>query len=128
MIRRLLFAVLASGLVLGAAGCRHKCCSDSNPPPRPFLPTPPSGLPPGAGGSNIPPVGVPTTPGGTVVPPVGPSGFPPPDFGPSRPGNGNGRPSPEILLPDPLPGGPSSRSNAPPTGGDIFGPPTAPKR
>ena len=154
MIRRLLVSAIASGALLGALGCHHKCCSGSlDAPPRPFYPTPPGGsvVGPPAGGSTIPPTGLPT------VPPVGPSaapavpapapssGLPPPDplFGTPREGNfrpapapatppANGsRPAQEILLPDALPNGGASRSQYPapnrgPTAGVLGGPVRSP--
>lgn len=104
MIRRILLSTLASGAMLGALGCRHKCCSNNlDRDPKPFLPPGPGGSvigPPMPPGSTIPPANLPTTPP-SVLPPVGPSGsspIPPPNK--------------EVLLPDPLPGGPSSRSNS----------------
>jgi protein tyrosine phosphatase (PTP) superfamily phosphohydrolase (DUF442 family) len=149
MIRRLLLTAVASGLVFGAVGCRHRCCTDAAP--RPYYPNPPSGSvigPPGSS-STIPPAGLPVTP--SVSPSVGPSagpvvpapspqpsgGLPPPDplFGAPREGNfrptpppANGRPAPEILLPDPLPGSGSSRSQSParPPASGILGAPVAP--
>src|SRR5262245_15059825 len=118
MIRRLLFAALASVPLVGLVGCHHKCCSGGMDRPQPYLPPPPGGPfigPPGAS-STIPPTSLPTTP--STVPSVTPGGpgLPPPEltvprnYGPA-PAPGNGRPAPEVLLPDPLPpGGPSSRS------------------
>ncbi len=121
MFRPLLLSAVAAGLMLGAAGCKHKCCrSVASPyPPRPFLP---------AGPSNIPPAGVPVTPpsGGSVFPPPG-SSLPPPDLSVPAPAPGNGgRPSPELILPDPLPGGTSRSSYAAPANTAILGPPVKP--
>src|SRR5262245_33551214 len=112
MIRRLLVTAAASGVLFGAVGCHHKCCSNSPFNPRPFHPNPPSGSvigPPIRGGTNIPPADVPVTPsapfaplapsvgpsGGVVAPAPAPSGgLPPPDplFGTPR--EGNFRPAP----------------------------------
>lgn len=106
MLRPLLLPALATALVLGSSGCRHKCCrtNDAGPYPRPFLPS---------GPSNIPPAGVPVTPGGSVFPPPAGSSLPPPDLSvPSAAPDTGGRPSPELLLPDPIPGG-TSRSSYP---------------
>src|SRR5207248_11366498 len=66
--------------------------------------------------------------GGPVVPGTRPGDIPPPDplFGAPRQGNfgpPNGPPK-ELLLPDPLPGGPSSRSAYPaPATNGVLGPP-----
>jgi protein tyrosine phosphatase (PTP) superfamily phosphohydrolase (DUF442 family) len=146
MIRRVLLAVLASGLVIGAVGCRHRCCTPTGVVPRPFHPPAPGGpvLGPPTGSATIPPAGLPTTPAGPVVPGVGPSavpavpapapGLPPPAIDIPREGNFGPSPTPppanggrEILLPEPLPGG-SSRSGYPapsgvaPAGGVLGGP------
>src|SRR5438270_13114295 len=103
MFCRLLVSATASGLLLGALECHHKCCSGSlDGAPRPFYPNPPGNavIGPPAGGSTIPPTGLPT------VPPVGPSaapvvpapsgGLPPPDplFGTPRGGNFGPAPAP----------------------------------
>ncbi len=107
MVRKILLAAVASGAVFAAPGCRHRCCSSSASTPRPYLP-----LPPGTPGGTIPPPGVP------VMPPAG-GQLPPPDLGSSpAPAPNPGRPAPEILLPDPVPGGRQSRSDsaAPPPG------------
>lgn len=121
MVRRILVTAVASGAVLGLAGCHHKCCrTDGCSPgilgPRPFLPSGP--------GTTIPPAGVPVTPGTTVPPITGSGGLPPPDLSPSVfPPGTSGRPAPEILTPDPLPGGPSSRGQRPFRSGGILGGP-----
>jgi len=114
MIRPILLSAVASGALLGAAGCRHKCCRSDVAGPRPYLP---------AGPTYIPPAGIPVGPGGSFLPPAAPggAGLPQPDFGslppaaPSPAPSSSGRPAPEILLPDPVPGGPSSRSQYPAT-------------
>ncbi|MBA4066829.1 MAG: hypothetical protein C0501_24600 [Isosphaera sp.] len=131
MIRRLLIAAAASGVV-SAAGCQ-RCCllNDPGRRPNPFRPPAP--------GSNIllPPTNVPTTPvapppapgNGGLLPPVGPgpgtSGFPPPSFDPTpAPKPPAGRAAPEILLPDDPPGGSSSRpapTAEPPTASTAAG-------
>ncbi|QDU19919.1 protein-tyrosine phosphatase family protein [Urbifossiella limnaea] len=91
----LLTAVLVAGVV---GGCRHKCCSSSVGTPRPYLPLPPS---PG----NIPPPGVPISPApGGQLPPADLGAFPGGSAAPRGP-------APEILLPDPVPGGKSSLSS-----------------
>ena len=147
MIRRLLVTATASGLLLGALGCHHKCCSGGlDGTPRPFYPNPPgnSVIGPPSGGSTIPPTSVPTVPplgpsGGTVVP--APSGsLPPPDplfgtprggnYGPTPPPANGGKPAQELLLPDALPNGGASRSQYPgpnrvPTAG-VLGAPVKP--
>jgi protein tyrosine phosphatase (PTP) superfamily phosphohydrolase (DUF442 family) len=92
----LLTAVLVAGVV---GGCHHKCCSPASTTPRPYLPLPPS---PG----NIPPPGVPITPApGGQLPPPDLNAFPGGSVAPAPKG-----PAPEILLPDPVPGGKSSLS------------------
>jgi len=100
MIRNLLLAGAAFALAL-SAGCKHKCghhrdpCRDSRPLP------PPVGSP-----VLLPPANVPTAPGpGAGIPPVGP----PADLRNYPPV----RPQPEVLLPDPIPGGGSSRNGLP---------------
>lgn len=109
MLRRvLLLSAVAPVLVVGAAGCRHKCCRSDEPVPRPYLPAPPGG--PFRGSGTIPPTNIPATP--PAVGPVIPGGgsLPPPaDLSP--PGGSGGR---ETITPDPLPGGSSSRSVVPP--------------
>lgn len=153
MIRRLLVVAVASGTVLGAVGCRHRCCSSAAP--RPYYPNPPSGSvigPPVRGGTNIPPADVPVTPAplapgvgpsvGPAVPAPAPSGsLPPPadplfgtspsppregNFRPAPPPANNGRPSQEILLPDPLPGSGSSSKSPSPARDGVLGAPVAP--
>jgi len=90
----LLTAVLVAGAV---GGCRHKCCSPTTTP-RPYLPLPPSG-------GMIPPPGVPITPApGGQLPPADLGAFPGGSAAPKGP-------APEILLPDPIPGGKSSLSS-----------------
>lgn len=136
MIRRVLLCALASGTFLGLAGCRHHCrsrCFDREP--RPYLPPPPGGAFLGPSGRTIPPTSVPTTPGSPFPPPanlapIDPSPAPaasppPPNLG--VPGDRSFRPAPvpvpplpkdggpEILLPDPPPGG-AARPAFPPTG------------
>jgi protein tyrosine phosphatase (PTP) superfamily phosphohydrolase (DUF442 family) len=95
----LLTAVLVAGAV---GGCRHKCCSPTSTP-RPYLP-----LPPSAG--MIPPPGVPVTPApvGGQLPPADLGAFPGGSVAPAPATKG---PAPEILLPDPVPGGKSSLSS-----------------
>ena len=111
MICRLIFAAAATSLIL-AAGCKHKCClNDPGRRPQPYLPPAPNSP------FLLPPAGVPTTPApgpGAVVPPVGPSdlrNYQPP-----------GKPAPEVLLPDPIPG--SSSSGATPS---FLGTPVKPQ-
>jgi hypothetical protein len=106
----LLFA--ATGAIF-ATGCQHQCCF--NKPdcrPKPYQPSPPTTP------INLPPAGLPTTPGpsGSMIPQVGPSNYPPPELNlnPGTPAP-SFKPSQELLLPDPLPGGPSSRA-VPPSG------------
>jgi hypothetical protein len=115
MNTRTIAVSLSAAVVLGLAGCRHKCCRNDNslPPPAPFLPPGP--------GSTIPPANVPINPG------FGPGAgsLPPPDLRPST----SGRPAPEILLPDPIgPGGTSSqkKSSAGILGGPVAGAATTP--
>ena len=114
MTRAITLSVLASALLLGAVGCKHKCrsgCLDREP--RPYLPPGPSVIGgPVPAGSTIPPPGVPTAPPSGLVPGVGPSG--------------SNRPAPEVLLPDPLPGGPSSRSGSPGVLGNPVNPTAEP--
>jgi hypothetical protein len=111
VIRRTVLAIAATCIVF-AAGCKHHCfkkcnpCGDSGPPlPRsatnPYL---------------LPPAGLPTTPApapNAGIPPVGPMdlrNYPPP-----------GRPAPEVLLPDPIPGA-SSSDRSPGLPGYLGGP------
>lgn len=96
MTNRTIVLSLSAGILLGLAGCKHKCCrqgSSNLPPSAPFLPPGP--------GSTIPPTNVPINPGAG-------SALPPPDIRP----NTSNRPAPEILLPDPIgPGGTSSKKS-----------------
>ncbi|HVL12535.1 MAG TPA: hypothetical protein VM529_08220 [Gemmata sp.] len=127
MIRRASL-VVASVLVL-ATGCRHKCCLNDRDSQRvPFRPQAPSSP------YLLPPAGVPTTPaptGPALVPGVGPGSssaappsIPPPSVEPPP----SGRPVPEVLFPDPLPGGSSSRSASPGDAGlGVLGSPARPK-
>ncbi|MBX9579878.1 MAG: hypothetical protein K2X87_06175 [Gemmataceae bacterium] len=109
MLRRvILLSAVAPGLVLGAAGCRHKCCRSDDSTARPIYGTPPAGsFLNSPTGTRIPPPNVPATPPalGPTIP--GGNGLPPPaDLSPS-----GGR---ETITPDPLPpGGSSSRSVVP---------------
>lgn len=120
MVRRIVLSAVASGVMLGA-GCRHRCChtGDAAPGPRPFLP---------GGPATIPPTNIPITPPPATLPPAAvPGTLPPPELGPSvLPPGTSGRPAPEVLTPDPLPGGPSSRgqSRSP---GILGGPMTGPR-
>lgn len=120
MSRRILLSLVVPGILLGVVGCKHRCNSCLDREPRPFLPPGPgsSVIGPPTGGSNIPPAGVPTTPPAPFVPNVGPS-----NSSPLPPG---GRPGQEILLPDTLPGGPSSRSAFPPSSPSVLGAPVKP--
>lgn len=144
MIRRLLFAALAVGPLVGLAGCRHhRCCSSPDRAPQPYLPPPPAGSPfLGPNPNAIPPTQVPVTPGPSPFlgpqPGPGPSPGPLPvpdvvprqgNFGPPSPAPNNAGPAQELILPDPLPNSPSSRSNYPdPLAGPPFlGPPVSPK-
>ena len=94
MTNRTIVLALGAGVLLGLAGCKHKCCrqnASNLPPAAPFLPPGP--------GSTIPPANVPINPGAGGA-------LPPPDIRP----NTSNRPAPEILLPDPIaPGGTSSK-------------------
>ncbi len=124
-------AVLLLGLV--AAGCRHRCCLSGLREPRPYLPPPPRSP------YLLPPAQVPTIPApGTdsVVPPVAPPGevrqYAPPTgpswlAPPAAPApNGNGRPAPEILLPDPLPPGNGPTAGSTPHAAATPGRPASP--
>jgi len=118
MIRKLLLATVAVGLMIGVIGCRHKCgflrddCRER----------PPAFVPDGRNPTLLPPAGLPTTPGPPPFPPPsvqpGPSGFPPPAI--TSPDQG-----PKVLFPDPLPGGASSRPS-PATPGFLAPPVKAP--
>src|SRR4051794_26799510 len=117
MVRRMLLAAFAATPLFVAAGCRHHChkCEGAGRP-SPYLPPPPgSVIGPPTGANTIPPTTLPTTPGTTFIPPTGPgtgSGvLPPPDLVPPRnfgpPPDVNAKPGgPDVLFPDPLPGGP----------------------
>src|SRR5262245_58691141 len=111
MIRKLLLATVAAGLMVGVIGCHHKCHHHKDQC------CPPATATPGRSPILLPPAGVPTTPG-APVPSVqpGPSGYIPPPalMEPPAPKSG-----PEVLFPDPLPGGPSSRTSP-----GFLGPPT----
>jgi protein tyrosine phosphatase (PTP) superfamily phosphohydrolase (DUF442 family) len=109
--------------LLFAAGCRHKCAlNDPHHRPSPYRPQAPNSP------YLLPPAGVPTTPlpgGSTLIPGVAP-GVPtdPRNFQPP----GGGRPAPEVLFPDPLPGGGSSRSSTPGDPGfGVLGAPARPQ-
>jgi protein tyrosine phosphatase (PTP) superfamily phosphohydrolase (DUF442 family) len=111
MIRNLIITAVC--ITIFAVGCQQKCClNDPNCRPRPFQPPPPPGP------LLLPPANLPTAPGGTVPPgPVVPSVAPstpgniPSPFIPSTPPP-SFKPAPEVLFPDPLPGGASSRSSS----------------
>lgn len=107
MTNRTIVLALGAGVLLGLAGCKHKCCrqnANSLPPAAPFLPPGP--------GSTIPPANVPINPGAGGA-------LPPPDIRP----NTSNRPAPEILLPDPIaPGGGTSSKK---TDGGVLGGPVA---
>lgn len=109
MVRGTMVLSLGAAVLLGLAGCKHKCCrsgsNNSLPPPAPFLPS-------GPGGVTIPPPGVPINPGA--------GSLPPPDI---RPPSTSGRPAPEILLPDPI--GPGGTSSKPKSNGNVLGGPVA---
>jgi protein tyrosine phosphatase (PTP) superfamily phosphohydrolase (DUF442 family) len=110
MVRTILLSAVAGAALVAAGGCRHRCCSTSTAAPRPYLPLPPSVTPDG----RIPPPGVPITPGAQALPPA--------DLGPpmAAPGSNSNRPAPEILLPDPIPSGQSSRvGSSPVLGGPV---------
>lgn len=116
MNRKLLLAATAA-LVVGSAGCRHRCCRLNEPGnrPSPYLPDAPRNP------TLLPPANLPTTP--SVLPP-GTSGFPPPaSLDPLT----NPSPAPksggtETLFPDPLPGGASSRPTQPVVPGFLGAP------
>jgi hypothetical protein len=109
MIRKLL---LASALLAGAVGCHHHKCHHHKWWKKAEC-CPPAG---GGGGGNpilLPPAGVPTTP--SPVPSVqpGPSGYlPPPSFSTPVVPSPAPKSGPELLFPDPLPNGSSSRKPA----------------
>jgi hypothetical protein len=132
MIRRLLLTAFAAGSLAAAPGCRHNCCKPSTVP-NPFLPPAPGGA------ATIPPVGVPTTPGsvpafpppavapraGSIPPPDPLLGGPPSNFGPPATSS-----KPEVLFPDPVPSGGTSRSQSPGSRsllGDPSGPVQSPE-
>jgi protein tyrosine phosphatase (PTP) superfamily phosphohydrolase (DUF442 family) len=123
MIRRLILTTAACGIVL-ATGCKKDCClNDPNQRPNPYRPPAPNSP------YLLPPAGLPTTPppgGSSIVPGAGPMNspnYPQPDFSPP-PSN---KPPPEVLFPDPLPGGPSSRPmSSSDSGVGVFGPPVRP--
>lgn len=112
------------------AGCKHRCCKNTRDsqsiPFRPQAPSTPY---------LLPPAGVPTTPapppsGPALIPGVGPGtatappSFPPPSLEPPT----SAKPAPEVLFPDPLPGGSSSRSASPGDPGlGVLGGPTRPQ-
>jgi hypothetical protein len=106
---RSLLLIAVSGTVF-ATGCQQKCCL--NDPDR----RPPRTYPAPNGSILLPPAGLPTTPGnpapppGPFVPSVTPN-YPPPAIGPTTP-NPSLKPAPEVLFPEPLPGG-TSRSSYP---------------
>jgi protein tyrosine phosphatase (PTP) superfamily phosphohydrolase (DUF442 family) len=109
VIRNLfLFTALASFF---ATGCQQTCClnkPDCRPKPyQPPAPNAPILLPP----ANLPTTGGPA-PAPSVIPSVSPSNYPPPNFGPNTPGPSL-KPPAEVLFPDPLPGGTSSRGSSP---------------
>ncbi|MBP3959266.1 hypothetical protein J8F10_28815 [Gemmata sp. G18] len=116
MTRKLMLVAVAA-LVVGAAGCRHKCCHLNEPGnrPQPFLPSAPRNS------ILLPPAGVPTSPAPSVQPPGGSSNFPPPDIG-APPKSGGA----ETLFPDPLPANPSARPAQPGTPG-LLGAPVKPQ-
>lgn len=121
MIRRLLLTSAVVGVVF-AAGCRHRCClNDPGRQPAPYRPQAPNSP------FLLPPAGVPTSPAPApaLVPAVGPDGtrnYPPPVLSPPA------KPAPEVLLPDPIPGGASSRSFSPADPGlGLLGSPAGPR-
>ncbi len=112
MYRRMLLLTSAA-LLVALVGCRHRChkkddCCGAGPGP----------IPPGSRGPLLlPPTGLPTTP--SVLPP-GSSGFLPPGAGTPAPRTG-----PDVLFPDPLPGGMSARPKQPGAPG-VLGAPVKP--
>ena len=110
MYRRMLLLTSAA-LLVAVAGCRHRChktdgCCGAGSGSLPPVPR---------GPLLLPPAGVPTSPAPSVLPP-GPSGFLPPSGTPAP------RTGPDVLFPDPLPGGTSSR----PTQPGVLGAPVKP--
>jgi protein tyrosine phosphatase (PTP) superfamily phosphohydrolase (DUF442 family) len=124
MLRRVSLASAGLALLL-AAGCKHRCClNDPASRPTPYRPQAPNSP------YLLPPAGVPTTPvpgGSTLIPGVGPGAggsVDPRNSVPLPPG----RPAPEVLLPDELPGGGSSRSATPGDPGfGVLGGPARPR-
>lgn len=122
--RRLILATAASGLLF-TASCKHKCClNDPQNRPNPYRPQAPNSP------FLLPPAGVPTAPAPVAPPSAGPVV---PGVGPSAteslaPPSQSAKPAPEVLLPDPIPGGASSRSFSPSSPGQgLLGGPTQPK-
>jgi protein tyrosine phosphatase (PTP) superfamily phosphohydrolase (DUF442 family) len=122
--RRLVLATAASGLLF-TASCKHKCClNDPQNRPSPFRPQAPNSpflLPP----ANVPTAPVPVAPPvtGPIVPGVGPGATQ--NF--SSPPSQSAKPAPEVLLPDPIPGG-ASRSFSPSNSSQgLLGGPAQPK-
>lgn len=114
MIRKVLFVAVAS-LVVGAVGCRHRCCHLNEPGnrPKPFLPEAPRNP------TLLPPTTVPTSPAPSVQP--GSSNFPPPAADvPSDPAPKSG--GPDVLFGDPLPGSSSARPTQPAAPGALGAP------
>lgn len=121
MTRKLMLAAVAA-LLVGAVGCRHRCChlNDPDKRPRPFLPEAPRNP------ALLPPAGVPTTPAPSVGPQPGSSNFPPPALDlPPNPGTAPKSGGPDVLFPDPLPGSSSGRPTQPPP--VLFGAPVKPQ-
>jgi hypothetical protein len=147
VMRRLLFAGLAAGLVLGGSACRHHCKKLRDPcPPGGFLGAP-------VPGGTIPPPAVTTTPAfpGTadplpppVIPDSGRSSFsfdprtPPDPWNPApsvSPFRAEPIPPPppppgktELLVPDPIPGGVPAEVplGSRPSGSGFLGEPVRP--
>ncbi|QEG26002.1 hypothetical protein GobsT_07370 [Gemmata obscuriglobus] len=121
MLRKMLLTASAV-LLVGAVGCRHRCChlNDPDKRPRPYLPEPPRNS------ILLPPAGVPTTPAPSP-PPTGSSNFPPPAL--DLPPGGSPAPKsggPEVLYPESPPGSSSARPTQPPPQG-ILGAPVKPQ-
>jgi protein tyrosine phosphatase (PTP) superfamily phosphohydrolase (DUF442 family) len=123
MLRRVSLAFAGLVLIFGA-GCRHHCSlNDRDCKPSPYRPQAPNTP------YLLPPAGVPTTPapapgGPSVIPGVAP-GTPTDPRNYQPPGGG---PAPEVLFPDPLPGGGSTRSASPGDAGfGVLGGPTRPQ-